>query len=125
MKKWLSRVLVNFIAHFIPKRGKRIIYIVVCYLIWSQNQDKQTIRHELIEINNKLNIAADEHAINFVVELRDLLLEIDEFKALKSQPQSKINTYAVNLMPSWVTYGDKAEVTRDLSEVFTSRYSHA
>lgn len=125
MKKWLSRLLVNFIAHLMPKRGKRIIYIVMCYLIWSQNEDKQKIRHELIEINNKLNIATDEHAINFVIELRGLLLETDEFKTLKSQPPSKISAYAVNRMPSWLNYGDKDEVVQDLSTVFDTRYCHA
>lgn len=118
-------MLVNFIAHFIPKRGKRIIYIVLCYLIWSQNEDKQKIKHELIEINNKLNIVGDEHAINFVIELRELLLEADEIRTLKIQPQSKLNTYAVNLIPSWLIYGDKNTVKNDLSEVFKARYVHA
>lgn len=124
MGKWLKSLIVNFIARLLPKRGKRIIFVVMCYLIWSSTTDKDQIRYEIIEINNKLNLCRDEEALRFAIELKDILFSLDDFKCATTLPTKDLKTKLIGSMPDWLKYDNESNIESELQTVFNIRYRH-
>ena len=60
MISYVKERLLRFITHYLPKRGRRILFVVTCYLTWSKVKDEQRMKHDIIEINNKLHLSKDE-----------------------------------------------------------------
>lgn len=122
MGNWLKRFIIEFIARCIPKHGKRIIYITLCYLLWSNQQDKDTIINEMIEINNHLHLSKNDKPLKFVLELRELLLTTDDFKYVRELPREKMRTSIIRYMPSWLKYDTDTNIIKELTEVCQDRY---
>lgn len=124
MSNWLRRTIVDIIARCIPRRGKRIIYITLCYLIWSGSQEDDRILAEMIEINNKLHLSADDGPLRFAIELRNILLDVDDFRYLQTLPREKMEHNMVSYMPQWLKYDNDGEIINDLAKVLKPRYIH-
>lgn len=123
MGNWLKRIIIEFIARCIPKHGKRIIYITLCYLIWSNQQDEETIINEMTEINYRLGLSKNDGPLRFVLELRELLLTADDFKLVRKLPREKLLTSIIRYMPSWLKYDTDSKITEELSKVCRERYT--
>lgn len=123
MRNWLKRLIIEFIARCIPKHGKRIIYITLCYLIWSNQQDEDTIVNEMMEINNKLHLSKNDGPLRFVLELRELLLTADDFRYVRELPRDKMRASIIRYMPSWLKYDTDNKITEELSKVCKDRYT--
>lgn len=122
--KWLKRAMVIFISRFLPSKGKRLIYIALCYMIWSKTKDPNIIRNELIEINNKLNIIQNTDALNFVMEIQPLLLELTELNNAKKLPHDDVPEKIHLTIPSWLKYDSIDKIHQDMKQVFKPRYCH-
>lgn len=126
MIEYIKQKLIRFITYYLPRHGKRMLYIVTCYLAWSKTKDEQRIRHDLIEINNRLKLSKDEHALRFAIELRHILSEVDEIQSLMSEPVETLKPKSIiERIPEWLRYElDNNRVTNELSYVFKPRYQH-
>lgn len=122
--KWLKRAIVIFISRFLPSKGKRLIYIALCYMIWSKNKDQSIIRNELIEINNKLNLVQNTDALDFVVEIQPILLELAELQQAKTLPHDEVPDKIYLTLPSWLKYDTVDKIHQDMKQVFKERYCH-
>lgn len=128
MMKWLRRKFIALLGRYLPNRGKRIIYILLCYLIWSRNEDEKTIRNEFIEINNRLHLVNDNSALEFAIVLKDVLFKLDEFNRLKNipidEPVESVEKHLILSVPRWLTYDTIEGIKQDLRYVFKPRYRH-
>lgn len=120
MIKLLQRLFISFIARYIPSKGKRMLFILICYCIWSKNNDEKIIRDQMIEINNRLNLSKDSDALSFAIGLRNILLTMDDI-----QPMVKDNDKddLVNKMPDWLKYNSPERMKSDLYTIY--KYTHA
>lgn len=124
MKQWLVNVIASFLRKVLTTKGKRIMFIVLAYIAWSKSSDDKQMRNELIEINNKLNIAKDEGALLFVISLRSVLLEMRDFQDIRCSDCSEIRENIVKLMPSWLEYSNKDAIMNEMKFVFKDKYRH-
>ena len=122
MKRWLHKFVIGIIARYLPCRGKRVFYILLCYLAWSKSSDVNRIRNEMIEINNRLKLCDNNDALNFAIEIRNVLLTMEEFKPLRESDHNDLRVEAVSIIPEWLEYDSKDNILRDLETVFKTRY---
>lgn len=120
--KWLQRFIISFVAKYIPRKGKRMLFILICYCIWSKHEDERVIRDHLIEINNKLRLSNDSDALSFAIGLRDILLNMDDIKPLKEIDKNEIQSTISKKMPDWIKYDSLERINQDLQMVFNIRY---
>lgn len=123
--KWLKRAVVIFISRFLPSKGKRLIYITLCYMVWSKNKDPNTIRNELIEINNKLNIIKNTEALNFVIDIQPILLGLTELQETNSLHHDEVPNQIHRTIPTWLRYDSIDKIHQDMKQVFKERYCHS
>ena len=116
MISYVKERLLRFITHYLPKRGRRILFVVV--------KDEQRMKHDIIEINNKLHLSKDEQALQFALEIRHILFQLKDFKSLLSLKGEDLNPKAiVNNIPAWMRYDENTKrVYDELSCVFKPRY---
>ena len=124
MRRWLQNLVMAFIARYLPSKGKRIFYILMCYLAWSRSTDANQIRNELTEINNRLNLCGNNDALNFVIELRDILMGMDDFKPLRDSNHNDLRADPISHIPEWLRYDNNETILKDLVIVFKPRYVH-
>jgi hypothetical protein len=124
MISYVKERLLRFITHYLPKRGRRILFVVTCYLTWSKVKDEQRMKHDIIEINNKLHLSKDEQALQFALEIRHILFQLKDFKSLLSLKGEDLNPKAiVSNIPAWMRYDENIKrVYDELSCVFKPRY---
>lgn len=122
MGNWLKRIVIEFIARCIPKHGKRIIYITLCYLIWSNQQDEDTIINQMMEINNRLKLTKNQEALRFAIELRDVLLSADDFRYVKELSPEKMQSQMIRYMPSWLKYDTDQHIEGELRNIWKNQY---
>lgn len=120
--KWLHRLIISFIGKYIPRKGKRMLFILICYCIWTKHKDERVIRDQMIEINNKLRLSNDSEALNFAIGLRSILLNMDDIKPLQEIDPKDIPSTISKKMPDWIKYDSLESINRDLQMVFKSRY---
>lgn len=122
MGNWLKRLLIEFIARCIPKHGKRIIFITLCYLIWSNQHDEETIINQMMEINHRLKLSNNQDALKFVIELRNLLLSAEDFKQVRELSPEMVQSQVVKCMPTWLKYDNDRKIEVELRKVWQNRY---
>lgn len=126
MMKSLQRFLISFIAKYLPSKGKRAIYILMCYLIWARSKDELTIRNELHDINRRLQLINNEDALNFVIQIKDFLMDIDDFKHLREIEGNTPNPNEIlKHTPKYIKYDSEEAIFSDLQCVFgvSERYA--
>lgn len=124
MNRWYIRFVTNFIRRFIPRRGKRLIFITLCYALWSRSKDETRTKHEMIEINNQLGLCHDEEALYFVILLQQVLKRSTEYQDLKQYEGNELKDNMKKKIPSWLHYGNDNEVNKDVDLVCNPRYCH-
>lgn len=126
MIKSLRRFLIALIAKYLPAKGKRAIYILMCYLIWAKSKDELTIRNELHDINRRLQLINNEDALKFVIEIKNVLIDMDDFKYLKEiEDTSPDPEEIVKHTPNYFRYNIESVICSELECVFgiSSRYA--
>ena len=125
MKQYIIRKVVNLITTHLPKRGRRILYLLLCYVLWSRQTDVRRIREVMLDINNRLNLGYTEQTIRFAIELRNVLLQSDDLKPLTDCTQDELKTVAVTKVPSWLRYGPTTQMQEESNAIFKDRFRYA
>lgn len=124
MKKWIQNLLFTFIVRYLPNKGKRMFYILICYLAWSKTKDANVVRNELIEINNAIRMCENTEALNFVIALKDILMDMEDVKNLNDIDRTTFQNNPLRYIPMWVRYDDDDNILLDLKHVLKPKYIH-
>lgn len=124
MNKWILRNLVLFIKNCLPSKGKRMICLVMCYILWSKTKDDKTLRNECIEINNRLHFSDSNRAILFTIDLCQILKNLAVFKRLSNINQQTLKEALPRAVPFWLRYDTRETISEEIGCILKERYIH-
>lgn len=113
MKEKFMGYIVKLITMYIPRHGKRLLALVMYYLMNNQTKSSTTQRHDLIEINNKMMFSRSEEAIQFALEFGRFIMNNSSVIINPSERQ----------FPTWLKYTSYTNIFQDL-DTLEHAYRH-
>lgn len=116
MIKYVNQLILRLILYYLPKRGKRIILLVLGYLTFHQDQTVEISKHEIMTYCNRNKVTCNEEVILFVMTLRHFLYNIAEFSYLKTTSFKSIQEF-YQAVPHCLYYDKSKTMLRELTEI--------
>lgn len=116
MINYVNQLILRFILYYLPRRGKRIILLVLGYLTFHQDQTTEISKHEIMSYCHRKKVTSNEEVILFVMALRNLLYDIPEFSHLKNTSFKSIQEF-YQAVPTCLYYDKSKVAIHELTEI--------
>lgn len=120
MIKHLHCKVFTTLLKWLPAKGKRIIFILMSYLIWSKSQDQEDIIKGIQDLNYHFRLTKNQDVLHFVITLKEVLSSLDEFKPLREIEENKpVLDKVFKSMPDYLKYDDERSMREELSYIYS------
>lgn len=124
LQQFLRKILFCIISSVVPKQGRRLLFIAMCYTSWSKLKNEKKLKQELERLNYELNLTEDKEVFNFYLALNHILDGWDGwdgFDKLQTTDASTLESKLKNL-PEWLQYSTIEKMKEDIN--MTASFLH-
>lgn len=126
MIKRLQCKVFTTLLKWLPAKGKRIIFILMSYLIWSRTKNQEDILKSIQDLNYHFGLTQNQDVLHFVITLKEVLSDLDEFKPLKEIEEDEPTLDKVfNSIPEYLKYDDERTMRKELLYIYSFSQSVA
>lgn len=120
MIKHLHCKVFTTLLKWLPAKGKRIIFILMSYLIWSKLQNQEDIIKGIQDLNCHFGLTKNQDVLHFVITLKEVLSGLDEFKPLREIEENKpVLDKVFKSIPEYLKYDDERAMKEELSYIYS------
>lgn len=120
MIKHLHCKVFTTLLKWLPAKGKRIIFILMSYLIWSKLQNQEDIIKGIQDLNYHFGLTKNQDVLHFVITLKEVLSGLDEFKPLREIEENKpVLDKVFKSIPEYLKYDDERAMKEELSYIYS------